>query len=156
MTGMTVIVQTVTRWIKGFIFLFGWYIVLFGHLTPGGGFAGGVIVACTFVLMMLAYGKDVALRRLNTTAVAHLDSAGALMFLVIAWLGMVLGGQFFLNYIHRNYPGHDFHIFSAGIIPLCNLAIGIKVGASLFLVFIVLSVTHVVLEKDRLKMRKRK
>ena len=40
--GMSVIVKTVTRLTVGLIFLYGIYIVLHGHLTPGGGFAGGV------------------------------------------------------------------------------------------------------------------
>ena len=42
MKGMTVIVKTVTRWVKVFIFLYGIYIIITGHLSPGGGFAGGV------------------------------------------------------------------------------------------------------------------
>lgn len=152
MEGMTVIVKTVTRWVKGFIFLFGWYIVVFGHLTPGGGFAGGVILACTFVLLTLAYGKEFALRWLSPTTASHFDSWGALLFLVLAWLGMFWGGYFFLNYIHRSLPGQNFHIFSAGLIPLCNLAIAIKVGASLYMVFMILAITRVVLDKDKLRM----
>ena len=39
--GMSMIVRTVTRWLKGPILLFGIYIVLYGHITPGGGFGGG-------------------------------------------------------------------------------------------------------------------
>ncbi|HID57013.1 TPA: hypothetical protein EYP37_10830, partial [Candidatus Poribacteria bacterium] len=56
--GMTVIVKTITRIVAGFITIFGAYIVLTGHLTPGGGFPGGVILACAFVLLTLAYGGE--------------------------------------------------------------------------------------------------
>ena len=35
--GMSLIVRTAARWLKPFILLFGGYIVLYGHLTPGGG-----------------------------------------------------------------------------------------------------------------------
>ena len=45
MKGMTVIVKTIASWVKVLIFLFGLYIIIFGHLTPGGGFSGGVILA---------------------------------------------------------------------------------------------------------------
>lgn len=145
---MTTIVQTTTRWVQAFIFLFGWNIVLFGHLTPGGGFAGGVIVACAFVLITLAYGGEVVLQRLGKTAAGSLDSFGALLFLLIAWLGVMWGGSFFVNYLHRNFPGHDFRLFSAGIIPLCNVAIAFKVGASLFLVFLILASTRSVVSKQ--------
>ncbi|MBU3958757.1 MAG: hypothetical protein KKE91_02725, partial [Candidatus Omnitrophica bacterium] len=55
--GMTLIVKTITRLTVGLILLYGIYIVLHGHLTPGGGFAGGVIIALSFVHLMLAFGK---------------------------------------------------------------------------------------------------
>ena len=151
--GMTLIVKTVTRWIKGFIFLFGCYIVLYGHLTPGGGFSGGVIIAGAFVLLTLAFGKDVALSLLSKTWASHLDSIGSLIFLFVAWLGVFFGGVFFINFIQRRYPGLNFQLLSAGIIPICNIAIGIKVFSSLFMVFIILSVVRVVLntEKEEIK-----
>ena len=43
MNGMTIIVKTISSWVKILIFLFGIYIILYGHISPGGGFAGGVI-----------------------------------------------------------------------------------------------------------------
>ena len=58
MKGMSIIIKTISSWIKILIFLFGIYIIIFGHLTPGGGFAGGVILASSYVLIMLAYGRD--------------------------------------------------------------------------------------------------
>ena len=144
--GMTPIVQTVAGWIKGIIFLYGIYIILFGHITPGGGFAGGVIIALTYVLMTLCCGKENAFRKMPLHVAAELDSVGALMFLVIAWLGMwsILGGTFFTNYITRLNPGLPYHIFSSGTIPLCNIAIALKVGASLFLIFMLLVMTKVI------------
>jgi len=51
MKGMTIIVKTISSWVKILIVLFGIYIILFGHLTPGGGFAGGVILASSYVLV---------------------------------------------------------------------------------------------------------
>ena len=60
MTGMTLIVKTITRLLFGFIILYGVSIVLYGHLTPGGGFAGGVILACGFILLVLSFGRDAA------------------------------------------------------------------------------------------------
>jgi len=144
--GMTPIVKTITGWVKGFIMLFGIYIVLYGHLTPGGGFAGGVIIAMVFVLLTLAYGKEEALRRFRIGVASELDSVGALMFLVIAILGIAgtLGGKFFTNYIAKANPGTPFALFSAGTIPLCNIAIALKVSSSLFLVFILLVLMRVI------------
>ncbi len=140
---MSLVVQTVTRWLKGFIFLYGVYVILYGHLSPGGGFAGGVIVASTFILLTLSFGRERALGKLGKLMASELDSFGALLFLLIAVLGTAIGGTFFLNFIEKNWPTGNFHLFSAGIIPLCNIAIGIKVAASLFMIFIILAVIRV-------------
>jgi multisubunit Na+/H+ antiporter MnhB subunit len=134
--GMSPIVKTIVRFAMGIIILFGAYIVLYGHLTPGGGFSGGVMLACAFIILTLAFGKDLALKKMGDTAASILDNSGALAFIVIGILGFT-GGFFFLNFISH---GKLFQLFSAGIIPLCNIAVGLKVTSSLFAVFIALSI----------------
>ncbi len=133
--GMTLIVKTITRLTVGLILLYGIYIVLHGHISPGGGFAGGVIIALSFIHLMLAFGRDVALKKLSISAASVLENLGAIMFLTIALLGF-LGGYFFFNFFLKK--GEPFALFSAGIIPLCNIAISLKVGAGLFTIFTVL------------------
>ena len=139
--GMTLIVKTITRLTVGLILLFGIYIILHGHLSPGGGFAGGVIVALAFVHLMLAFGKDVAVSKISKNLASNLESIGALMFLSVALLGF-LGGSFFLNVLAKGTP---FRLFSSGTILLSNIAIGIEVGVGLFAIFLAL----VVLERAR-------
>ena len=118
MQGMTIIVKTISSWVKVLIVLFGIYIILFGHLTPGGGFAGGVILASSYVLLMLAFGGEFVKKDL---------------------LGLVFGGAFFVNFLVDKY-GQPLHLLSAGTIPFSNIAMGLKVGASLFLVIYSLSI----------------
>ena len=149
MKGMTIIVKTVTRWVKGLIFIFGLYIILFGHLTPGGGFPGGIILACSYILLTLAFGSEFSLKNLSKTIASELDSAGALLFLAIGTLGIFFGGVFFINFIHKLHPGENFRFLSAGIIPLCNIAIGLKVSMGLFMVFIILSVIRVTIKEKK-------
>ena len=141
MKGMTVIVKTVSGWVKILIFLFGINIILFGHLTPGGGFAGGVILASSYVLLMLAFGRQFVEKNLPIPLASKLDCVGAFMFALVAILGIVFGGSFFVNFLYQKYlPGKALNLISAGTIPLSNIAIGLKVGASLFLVIFALSV----------------
>jgi len=135
MTGMTLIVKTITDFVAAFIVVFGAYIVLYGHLTPGGGFAGGVIIACAFILVLLAHGSEKAFARLPEKVAHILDSGGALAFLLIGWLG-VTGGFFFLNVFGR---GEMFRLLSSGMILPLNIAIAFKVGSSVFLVFAALA-----------------
>ena len=140
MKGMTIIVKTVSSWVKVLILLFGIYIVLFGHLTPGGGFAGGVILASCYVLLLLAFGREFAEKNLPLQVASKLDCLGAFMFALIAILGLVFSGVFFVNFLYQQYlPGQPLKLISAGTIPLSNIAIGLKVGASLFLVIFLLS-----------------
>lgn len=129
--GMSIIVKTITRLTVGLILLYGIYILLHGHISPGGGFAGGVIIALSFIHLMLAFGKDLALKKIPEEFTSTLESTGALMFLTIALLG-IFSGYFFLNFLPKGTP---FKLFSAGIIPLCNIAISLKVGAGLFAIF---------------------
>ncbi len=140
-TGMTLLVKTVTRLTIGLILLFGIYIILHGHLSPGGGFAGGVIVALSFVLLMLAFGKDIAVTKVSKNLASNLESVGALMFLAVALSGF-LGGSFFLNILSKGSP---FKLFSAGTIILSNISIGIKVGVGLSAIFLAL----IILEKSK-------
>lgn len=132
--GMTLVVKTVTRLTVGLIFLYGLYIVLNGHLSPGGGFAGGVIIALSFINLFLAFGGKMAFQIIRRNAVTALESIGAVLFLGIALLGFVDGG-FFNNFLPQ---GSTFSLVSAGAIPLSNIAICIKVGAGLFGIFLAL------------------
>ena len=133
--GMSLIVKTITRLTVGLIFLYGVYIVLHGHLSPGGGFAGGVIIALSFIHLMLAFGKQAALKRLSEGAVHFFEDFGALFFLSLALLGFT-GGYFFRNFFAEK--GVPFALFSGGSIPLANIAIAFKVGAGLLAVFVAL------------------
>ena len=145
-SGMSPIVQAVAGWVNGFILVFGIYIVLYGHLTPGGGFGGGVILAMAFVLLVLASGKEEGFRRFPMGVASELDSVGALMFLVIALLGLIsgLGGSFFINYIAKVAPGEPYSLLSGGTILLANIAIALKVVSSPFVGFMMLVLMRVV------------
>lgn len=143
--GMSIIVKTITRLTVGLIFLYGVFIVTHGHLSPGGGFAGGVIIALSFIHLMLAYGKEAAFKKLSKGASSIWESTGAIMFLTIALLGLA-GGYFFLNFLPKGQP---FKLFSAGIIPLCNIAISFKVGAGIFAIVVALTLLKLDFEEKK-------
>ncbi len=142
---MSLIVKTVARITMGLMLLYGIYIISHGHVSPGGGFAGGVIIALSFILIMLAFGKETAVKKFSTSVASILESLGAIMFLAIALTGFA-GGYFFLNFFKEK--GGPFSLFSAGIIPLCNIAISLEVGAGLFAIFAVLILLESASDKD--------
>ena len=129
--GMSLIVRTVSRLAVSFITVFGIYVVLYGHISPGGGFAGGTILAAGLVLMLLAFGRQRTRQIVTHEAAVTWDCTGALGFLAVALLGYVAGG-FFVNFLAHGEP---YHLASGGTIVLSNSAIGAKVGAGLFGMF---------------------
>lgn len=144
MQGMTVIVKTVARIIVGVIFIYGVYIISHGHLTPGGGFAGGAIIAGAFILLVLAFGSDMMMLKARKAGSSVFESLAILAFLILATVAFFLGARvFFNNYLPKGTVGE---LISAGVIPLYNIAIGIEVAAALFTIFLAL-----VIYKEELK-----
>ena len=137
MKGMTIIVQKVTQIMCGIVFLYGIYIILHGHLTPGGGFAGGTIIAGSFILLVIAFGSEFLALKKEETGSSILESTAILAFLIIASVGLLIGGVgvFFVNFLPKGIIGR---LISAGTIPLFNIAVGIEVAAALVTVFLAL------------------
>lgn len=131
--GMTLIVKTVTRLTIGFILLYGIYVALNGHAAPGGGFAGGVIVALSFVHVMLAFGKDIALIRLRSGVLRVAINAGALLFLYTVVVNYFGGGSFAHPLLKKIAWRLVFD--SEFTMPLCEMVI---VGCGLFAIFVAL------------------
>lgn len=121
----TEVLQTATGLLSGLLVMFGIYIFMHGHLTPGGGFQGGVVIATAVLLSLLANPASHVAHGLMT-AVESLSGA--------AYVGLGLLGIFlawgFLD--PRALPlGHLGALLSAGSIPFIYSAIGLKVGAEL-------------------------
>lgn len=117
------LLQTGTRLLVPLIALFGAYVFINGHLTPGGGFQGGAILASAVLLVLLAEPS----RRFGHRLIARIESVSGLFYVVIGVLGLFLAGGFLDN---RILPLGEFGaLLSAGAIPLIYVLIGLKVGA---------------------------
>ncbi|NLE35029.1 MAG: hypothetical protein GX622_08000 [Bacteroidales bacterium] len=136
MKGMTVIVKKTTQLIAGLIFLYGIYIILHGHLTPGGGFAGGVILAGSFILLILAWGSDFLQLVKEERGSTLYENLAILIVLFLALSGLLAGVRvFFSNWLPHGIPGE---LVSAGMLPLYNIFVGIEVAASILTIFLAL------------------
>lgn len=132
-TGMSPIVQTISRWIRGLLLLYGVYIVLYGHLSPGGGFCGGVLIATTFALVLVAQGRTSSLTVGWRRLAPKLQSIAALTFVGAAVVGLWHSGVFFHNFIET--PAERwFTLNSSGAILITNAAVGLGVGSGLAMV----------------------
>ncbi len=123
-TEASLIVKTGSNILFPIMLLFGTYIFIHGHLTPGGGFQGGAIIATAFVFRYVAdtrYSIDHA--KFTVT-----ESIVGMTFALVGILGLIIGGYFLFNFLPNGTPSE---LLSAGIIPIIYVAIGIKVGAEL-------------------------
>jgi multicomponent Na+:H+ antiporter subunit B len=102
--------------------------VAHGHLTPGGGFQGGVVLA-TGLHVLYVSGSYRALDRLRPIGDLDVGEAvGAAAFAGMAVAGLALGGAFLMNSLPK---GTLAHLFSGGTVPLLNVAVGIEIGCGM-------------------------
>jgi multicomponent Na+:H+ antiporter subunit B len=147
-TGMTLIVKIITDVMIGFMLVFGAYIVLYGHITPGGGFPGGVMIALGYILITLAYGRKVVESKISGITASIVDDLGALLFWLVGIVGLYIGAKYFINFLGKGEP---FNLFSAGTIIISNLAITLKVGMSLYAIFLALAILQRVVTEEEPK-----
>lgn len=118
------------------ILLLGAYVFINGHLTPGGGFQGGAIIASAILLMLLTD----PLRHFSHSIIAAVESISGLFFIGLGVLGIFYAGGFLDN---RLLPlGELGSLFSAGVIPIIYSFIGLKVGAEFSSMLVNLSETE--------------
>jgi multicomponent Na+:H+ antiporter subunit B len=122
--------RLLTVLIVPFTVLLAVYITAHGHLTPGGGFQGGVIAASALLLVYIG-GEYMALRRVSPISLVEVAKAsGAGGFVLIGIGGLLAGGAFLENFLPLNQPGE---LVSAGTIPLLSFAVGLEVSGGFVL-----------------------
>lgn len=143
---MSKIVKTIACIVSVPIIVFGLYVISHGHLTPGGGFAGGAIIATFVALLAKAFDKEITDKGLCEQLFSFLESVGLLMFIILGFFG--LPSTFFYNFLANSgkifgrtilFGSNPGYINSGGVIPLMNLAVGLEVFAALSLIILLMS-----------------
>jgi multicomponent Na+:H+ antiporter subunit B len=120
------LLKTASTFLTPLIALFGVYIFINGHLTPGGGFQGGAVMALALVLSMLANPNH----KVGHKVIAWVEAISGMTYVALGVLGAVLAVGGFLD--NRLLPlGEYGALFSAGLIPIIYSLIGLKVGSEL-------------------------
>jgi len=149
MSEMSKIVRTITAIAFPISMIYGLYIIAHGHLTPGGGFQGGAVVASACAMILVAFGSKWTLGKIKEKNLSLFESVGAVAFIGLAFLGLIFGAVFFNNFL----VGNDYlfgvvpafgstlaNINTGGVLPLMNFAVGLKVIAGLFAIVLVMAV----------------
>lgn len=113
-----------SRALFGIILMTGIYVSIHGHLTPGGGFPGGSMIATSMLLLYLADDKF----RAKIKGFKVLESVMGSIYVLIGIGGLLFADYFLVNFLDTGVVGE---LFSAGIIPIIYVVIGLKVGSEI-------------------------
>ncbi len=124
-----IILQTTAKIIVPFILMFGMYIIMNGHISPGGGFSGGAVMGAGLILYLTAFGFKKT-ERFFTFKTFRTVSVCALTFYALSKTYSFFTGA---NHLHSIIsPGTPGRLFSAGLIPYLNLAVGLVVCCTMY------------------------
>ncbi|MBQ1781402.1 MAG: cation:proton antiporter [Methanobrevibacter sp.] len=136
----SIILKLISLPISIILICLGVMTILGGHITPGGGFQGGAMIASGIILSVLVYGIGNSPLELSHLYIEVLESVGALGFVIFGLIGLFVGGFYLynvgtdlLNVVPQaiqtvfHYPD----VTNAGIIPYLNIFVGLKVFAGL-------------------------
>jgi len=142
---MTKIVRSTADMFYPFCLVFGLYVVVHGHLTPGGGFQGGAVMATGAALLLVARSYEDITARIRKQTMHIIESVGLLMFITAGLSGLAAGGSFLHNWFTQNggffgtpvaHGANPGLLNTAGIIPLLNFAVGIEVLGGLTIILL--------------------
>lgn len=108
----------------GIILMTGVFIMVHGHLTPGGGFPGGAMIASSILLLYLADDQF----RTKISGFKVLESVAGSVYILIGLIGLFAFDYFLVNFLNNGVLGE---LFSSGIIPIIYILIGLKVGSEI-------------------------
>lgn len=131
-TDKDIILQTIVSIILPFAFMLGIFVILNGHISPGGGFSGGVIFGASFILYDAAFGHE------RTSKFLNFKSITTVMVLALSTYGILKAFSFITGsaQIETNIPlGTVGNILSAGFILPLNICVGLIVSLSMYLFF---------------------
>ncbi|MBE6510538.1 MAG: cation:proton antiporter [Methanobrevibacter sp.] len=137
---MSQILKLISLPISILLICLGIMTILGGHITPGGGFQGGAMIASGVILSILVYGLGNSPLEFSHTYIDIFESVGALGYIILGLVGLFAGGFFLYNVgadIFNIVPASIQSIFhypdttNAGIIPYLNIFVGLKVFVGL-------------------------
>ena len=124
-----IILQGVAFVLCPIIFIFGIYIILNGHLSPGGGFSGGSIMGAGLILYVAAFGFNKTQRFFDEHIYKIAKITALCMYGLIGTYFYMTGANGIENHIPLGIPGH---ILSSGIILPINICVGLEVACTMY------------------------
>ncbi len=128
LTGDVILSRTMRALIP-FIFIFGIYVLLNGHLSPGGGFSGGAVLGAGIILLSSAYGEKTSGKFVTERTFRIVTTSALLFYCVGKSYTFYTGANGLHSFIGNGTPGN---ILSAGLILPLNVAVGLVVACTMY------------------------
>lgn len=127
--GEDLILQKIAKIVCPFIFLLGIYVILNGHLSPGGGFSGGAIIGAGLILYAVAFGFNKTQRFFNEKIYTIIKVSALMAYGLIAIYFFFTGANGLPSIFPHGIPGR---ILSGGIIMPINVCVGTEVACTIY------------------------
>ncbi|MDK2920013.1 MAG: multicomponent Na+:H+ antiporter subunit [Candidatus Petromonas sp.] len=128
-----VILRETGRIVIPFIQIFGIYVIFFGHLSPGGGFAGGTILGSSLILYRIIFGREKIKEKLSYKRLMMMICSALIFYGALKGYSFITGGaHIYAPQIPLGTPGK---ILSGGYLLPLNIAVGIVVSVTIYLFF---------------------
>lgn len=121
-----------------FIFIYGFYVILHGHISPGGSFAGGIIVGLSFIAFATVYGIEEGKAKIPEKFLVWVESYGTLWYGIMGMIGIFKGAPFLANKLAGLDLGAPGALSSGGLIGLLGFGVGIRVASTMITLFFTL------------------
>ncbi len=121
--------QTASKLLFPVIMLFGIYVMIYGHLSPGGGFQGGVIIASGVLLLLITHKNF----EVPHSVIVALETFAGVSYVLIGLIGLLVLDKFLGNFLPNSVSDMGL-LMSGGVIPIIYIIVGIKVGSEMSMI----------------------
>ncbi|MEL7597638.1 MAG: MnhB domain-containing protein [Clostridiaceae bacterium] len=124
------ILKEISKIVIPFIQIFGLYIISHGHLSPGGGFAGGTVIGASLILFRIVYGSEEVKQKLKYKTLTNCTCTSVILYGVMKGYSFITGGS------HIDLPqpplGTPGNILSGGYLLPLNILVGAIVAITMY------------------------
>lgn len=105
--------------------IYMFYLILHGHLSPGGGFQGGVLFVTVVLFLYFGHGYEVTAKAISFNLLHEAEGVASVVYVALALMGIAAGAQFCQNILYTH--GSIGDLYSSGTIFWMNVTVGLKV-----------------------------
>lgn len=129
------VIKRVAAIILPLICIYGFYVILHGHISPGGSFAGGIIIGLSIIAFSTIYGMEKGKAKLPESVLTWVESYGTLWYGAMGLVAIIKGAPFLANKLAGFDLGVPGTLSSGGLISFLGFGVGIRVASTMVTLF---------------------